>query len=124
MVLMSRPRDLLGGRRAATVATGTRTACDATRRIIAARSRRWRWIDSATGDRRLWTGRRRARTRCTPTDALSNTVISCASNGPRGWGCAGDDGTVRGSRYRAGVSVRGRARDNGLTTSTGTLTDA
>ena len=33
-------------------------------------------------------------------------------------------GTVRGSRYRAGVSVRGRARDNGLTTSTGTLTDA
>jgi hypothetical protein len=48
---------------------------------------------------------------------------SCASNGSREVG-AGDDGTVRGSRYRAGVSVRGRARINGLTTSSGTLTDA
>src|SRR3970040_2174035 len=86
-----------------------------------AASRLRRWMVTAFVERWLGAGRRRDMTRCTPTDAFSNTVL-LAANGPRGTGARGTMDRSVGRDIELGVSYAAdcplhRAYDSGTNAS-------
>src|SRR3970040_933092 len=86
-----------------------------------AASRLRRWMVTAFVERWLGAGRRRDMTRCTPTDAFSNTGL-LAANGPRGACARGTKGRSVCGALELGVSYAAdcplhRAYDSGANAS-------